>query len=176
MSEKQNKVIDAQAAKEIVEKTAVKKSGQTDWLDSPVLKGIHYHEFEGKKYDVDTFYDELYWEQILKVNNKPRYRVWRYGKDYDICPLCEKNVDVQFNIQRMGVYMKCQYCGVTLPAPPFDIKDLGAEPDETKAAKVIDEDVTLDFVQKVLSRTGQPSPFPMVRGARRNELKKLKKD
>ena len=170
-----NKVITPERAREIIDKTAPKKSGLTNWLDTPILKGVNWHEFGGKKFDVDTFYDELYWEQIFPVRGKPRYRVWRYGKDYGICPVYDKAEDLQFNIQRTGVFMKCQWCNVTIPAPPFNIDDLGAEPEETKAAKIIDEDIEMEFAQKVLQRTGAPSPFPQIRPHnRRQELKSLK--
>jgi len=191
MAETQNKSeqVTPERAREIVAKTAVKTTGMTDYLFQSIKKGRNFHQFNGKRYDVDTFYGvceteslshlsngtELYWEQILKVQGKPRYRVWRYGKDYGVCPTCEKTTDVQFIIEKMGVYLKCQWCKVTTSAPPFEIEDLGAEPTETKAEKMIDEDVDMDFADEVCKRTGQPSPFPEIRGAtRRKELKKLK--
>lgn len=171
----ENAKVTPERAREIVKKSSVRKSGLTTWLDQPVIKGINYHQFGGKKFDVDTFYDELYWEQIFSVKGKPRYRVWRYGKDYGICPVCDKAEDIQFNIQRTGVFMKCQWCNITIPAPPFDVVDLGAEPEATKAAKIIDEDVEMGFAQEVIRRTGAPSPFPQIRPHnRRQELRSLK--
>ena len=141
-------------------------TGPTRIVDAtaPVIKGVHYHLFEGKRYDVDTFYEDLYWEEIKSVQGKPRHRVWRYGNDYDVCPFCAKNNDIVFNIQRMGVYMKCTWCNVTIPAPPQDIKDLGPEREEDfKAELVVDKDISVEEADEVIKRTGQVSPFPVIR-------------
>jgi hypothetical protein len=190
---KQSEQITPEKAREIVAKTSIKTSGDKDYLYTyHVRKGRNYHMFDGKRYDVDTFYGACESEQIADLSNEKElcyeeihypvkgkilYRVWKYDKSYGApCPACGKNTDIQFIIESQGVYMKCQWCKITTIAPPMNIESLGAEPENTLAEKVVeDPDVDLSFAEEVLKRTGQPSPFPVIRGStRRKEIKTLK--
>ena len=64
--------ISPEQAREIVAKTALKTSGDVDFLynNFHVKKGRNYHMFEGKRYDVDTFYGLCESEQIADLSNE----------------------------------------------------------------------------------------------------------
>lgn len=117
-------------------------------------KGVHYHEFEGKKYDVDTFYDELCWEEvIIDREGHPLHRVWKYYQDTVACFSCQKTADMQYCIQRMGVYGKCQWCKITFPVVPFD-----PESKENIAELVKSEAVSPSKAIEICARIGQKIP------------------
>lgn len=127
-------------------------------------KGKNWHEYKGIKYDVDTFYDELAWEEI-KINrdgSNAVHKVWGYTQDAFPCPSCNMTQDVHFNIQRTGVVMKCDYCKISILAPPFDV-DKG----EKIAELLLTETVNLEDAFKIAERIGILLPIAPPRHTRR---------
>lgn len=122
-----------------------------------IVKGKHSHTFKDKVYDVDTFYKEVYWEEIVFINNRLMHRIWRYNRSDFPCPSCQKSQDVEFNIQSTGVTMKCQYCQLTTLAVPYRVGDSG---EEGEIAEIVSsEEVTVPQALKITERTGQDSEF-----------------
>lgn len=134
------------------------KSKPNQLTHGQVIKGKNWMEFKGVKYDVDTWYDELAWEECLFIQNRLMHRIWFFNKsDYD-CPSCSSHVDVHFQIQSTGVVLKCEYCKVSTLAVPFDITDNGEQQGEI-AELVLSEEISIPKCQEIMLRTGQDSEW-----------------
>jgi hypothetical protein len=119
-----------------------------------VKKGKNWMEYKGIRYDVDTFYAELAWEECLIINGHFMHRTWFFTKSDFPCGSCGSHADVCFNIQSTGVVMKCTYCNLSTLAPPFDITDNGQEQGQI-AELVLSEEVTVPQAVEIMNRTGQ---------------------
>lgn len=136
-----------------------------DSINPQPTKGKNWHEFNGVRYDVDTFYDELAWEEItFDKDHHPHHRVWGYTQDAFPCPSCNMSQDVHFNIQRTGVVMKCDYCKLTMLAPPFDVEN-----NKDVAELLLDETVTLQKAFEVAGRIAVILPVEPPRQTRRQK-------
>ena len=114
-------------------------------------KGVHFHEFEGKKFDVDTFYDgEIYYGKIVRQDKELHYKVWHFDCEDFECPVCNKPLDIKFNIQRTGVMARCFYCNVTRQAVEYN-----TESHEDIAEIVQDKIVSIAEAKAICKRIGQ---------------------
>jgi len=145
-------------------------SDSSTYKTQPV-KGKNFHEYNGIKYDVDTFYDKLCWEEIFFDRDKhPHHRIWGYSQDMFPCPSCNQSSDVQFNIQTTGVMMKCKYCQITMPAPPFDVEN-GSD----IAELLLDETISVEKAFEIAAKIGQALPIQPPRGSTRRKASFNKK-
>lgn len=139
-------------------------------IDEKTIKaGQHYCKGEEKIFMVDTFYNELIWEQVIVgLEHKPIYKVWKYWKDTLPCPSCAKTSDMTYNIQKVGVYGRCMFCNVTIGISPMDIET--GEPTADLLSEAI---VSLEEAYAIMKRIGQDPPqgLPPLRSrrARRHE-------
>ena len=135
----------------------------------PVRKGKNWHEYKGVKYDVDTFYKKLVWEEILY--NKPReefiHKVWGYAEGCFSCPMCGRPDDVEMNIQGTGVFAKCQYCKVTIALPPIEMSDSQDETGTPIAELLLSEVVTKEKALEIGTRIGAELPEDIMRPPKR---------
>lgn len=128
-------------------------------------KGKNWHEWDGVKYDVDTFYNELAWEEIIFDKDRhPHHRVWGYTQTSYPCGSCKQTADIQFNIQRGGVTVKCRYCKISTLAPPYDVEN------EIDVAELLDDKiVSSDEAYKISTRIGVSLPIAPPRTTRRKK-------
>lgn len=120
-------------------------------------KGVNWHEWDNIRYDVDTFYDELAWEEVAFINNRLMHRIWFFTPSDFRCPSCEQTQDVKFNIQSTGVCMKCFYCNLTTLAVPYNVGDSGEEGEIAELVSA--KEVTVKEALEITARIGQNDEF-----------------
>lgn len=135
-----------------------------------MVKKRLFHKFEDKEFEVDKFYEELYWEQIIAGSGgRPIWRIWKYTKESIPCPSCERTTDMEFNIQpHSGVIAKCQFCQVSITLPPQDI-----ETRQNFAEFISESFVSTEDCIAICNRIGQkiPEGVNIPRGGRTRDRK-----
>jgi len=134
------------------------------WVPKHTRK-LGVHKGEGSEvFNEDQFYDMLVWEEIVaSKDGRPLYRKWRFEKSAFPCPSCAQTSDIQFNIQKVGVFYRCQYCNVTQPASPVN-----SETNQELASLLLEKYISVDKALKIFSRISILPPEG-IRGIRAGE-------
>lgn len=130
-------------------------------MNYDIKKGRNFHEWNGIKYDVDTFYPELAWETVA-FNNRTKqvmHKVWGYAKGSFPCPMCKRVDDVVFIIEATGVVAKCTLCKVGILVPPMD-PEHPQDADKNYGELLVSEPVSLEEGYKIAKRIGAESELP----------------
>jgi hypothetical protein len=129
-----------------------------------VKKNKHYMEWDGVRYEVDTPYDELVWEELKRDRDGHfHHKVWGYSKDTVVCPSCGRSEYMKYNIQNTGVMSKCEFCSITTKCPPFDVEE-----NRDIAEMLKDEVISTSKAYEISLRIGQELP-PNLQVERRKE-------
>jgi hypothetical protein len=132
-----------------------------------------YPALKDVKTYLDSFYDEIVYEDIVMRGGlgsaRPVHRIWNFKQEDFVCPMCNKSVEVQFNIQPSGVYLRCWWCNVTFgPEMPVD-----PDKNEDRAILLNEEYVTPNEANKIVARIGTHRPYglPVTRPRTRRRRK-----